>query len=77
MGYHRQRQSSYDRIDMNEAERKHISRQYNHNRVPHPLFEGLVFMSFGTSDPKKVRECIDTMIQKIEENEITKIIDAN
>ena len=62
---------------MNEAERKHVARQYNYNRVPHPLMEGLVFVGFGPVTPQKAFKYIEAMREKIEENETTKILDSN
>jgi hypothetical protein len=32
---------------MNESKRRYVRRQYNYNRVPNPLVEGLVSYSFG------------------------------
>lgn len=62
---------------MNDAERKYVARQYNVNRVPHPLMEGLVFVSFGPVDAVQARQAIQAMIEKIEENETVKLLDSN
>lgn len=62
---------------MNEAERKYIARQYNHNCVPHPLLEGLVFVSFGPVPVQQAVEAVQNMIRKIEENETAKLLEKN
>ena len=62
---------------MNEAERKYVARQYNYNRVPHPLLEGLVFLSFGPVTPQKAAEYIDAVREKMMENELSRIVDNN
>lgn len=62
---------------MNEAERKYIARQYNYNRVPHPLLEGLVFVSFGPVSAGDAAQAMQNMIRKIEENETAKLLEKN
>lgn len=59
---------------MNEAERKYIARQHNYGRVPHPLPEGLVFVSFGPISAGDAVEAMQNMIRKIEENETAKLL---
>jgi len=62
---------------VNEATRKYVARQYNYKRVPHPLMEGIVFVSFGPLSANQSVEAVQAMIEKIEENETVKLLDKN
>jgi hypothetical protein len=62
---------------MEEATRKYVTRQYNYNRVPNPLLEGLVFASFGPVDGETAKERLIAFVEKIAENEAAKIIEDN
>jgi hypothetical protein len=56
------------------AIQKLIDRQY---KVPHPLVDGLVFVSFGAVSGTAALEAMHALINKIEENELVKIIESN
>ena len=54
-----------------------IQRQYNYNRVPHPLMEGLVLFSFGTSSPEAELRLLESIEQMQNENELVKVSESN